>query len=100
MKKNKKKHNMTESDQFDIFWKAMFVFSIQMFFCFCVLTYGKIKFALYNNVALQFTLIFTTMLLHVGVVAAGRSGIYMMKYALCHPEAFTHPHIAFLMGFI
>jgi hypothetical protein len=26
--------------------------------------------------------------------------MYMMKYALCHPEAFTHPHIAFLMGFI
>lgn len=44
MKKNKKKHNMTESDQFDIFWKAIFIFAIQMFFCFCVLTYGSVKF--------------------------------------------------------
>jgi hypothetical protein len=24
----------------------------------------------------------------------------MMKYSLCHPESFTHPHIAFLMGLI
>jgi hypothetical protein len=28
MKKNKKKHNMTETDQFDIFWKAIFIFAI------------------------------------------------------------------------
>ena len=71
-----------------------------MFFCACVFHYGKIKFALYNNVPLQFTLIFTTMLLHIGQVASCRSGLYMMKYALCHPEKFTHAHIAFLMGFI
>ena len=24
----------------------------------------------------------------------------MMKFALCHPEKFTHPHIAFILGFI
>lgn len=29
-----------------------------------------------------------------------RGGLYMMKYSLCHPEEFTHPHIAFFMGFI
>lgn len=23
-----------------------------------------------------------------------------MKFALCHPEKFTHPHIAFILGFI
>ena len=71
-----------------------------MFFCVCVLLNGNIKFQLYNNVALQFTLIFTTLLLHLGCIGAGRSGMYMMKYALCHPEAFTHPHVAFGMGFI
>jgi hypothetical protein len=38
--------------------------------------------------------------LHIGVVAGARSGMYMMKYSLCHPEDFTHPEIAFLMGFI
>lgn len=24
----------------------------------------------------------------------------MMKYTLCHPEEFTHPKIAFILGFI
>jgi hypothetical protein len=24
----------------------------------------------------------------------------MMKYVLCHPEKFTHPEIAFFMGFV
>jgi hypothetical protein len=100
LRDKKKKHQMTESDQFDLFWKAILIFVVQMFFCVCVYHYGKIKFQLYNSVPLQFTLIFTTMLLHVGQVSMARSGLYMMKYALCHPEKFTHPHIAFMMGLI
>lgn len=69
-----------------------------MFFCACVIHYGKIKFELYESVPLQFALIFTTLLLHVGQIGAARSGLYMMKYSLCHPEQFTHPHLAFLLG--
>jgi len=52
MKKLKKKHNMTSSDQFDIFWKALFIFGVQMFFCYCIFTFGALKFELYNNVPL------------------------------------------------
>ena len=100
MKDNKKKHNMTESDQFDIFWKAMFILAIQIFFIACILEHSKVKFELYNNVPLQFALIFTTLLLHAGQLDGARSGLYMMKYALCHPEKFTHPHLAFGLGFI
>lgn len=100
MRDNKKKHNMTESDQFDIFWKAMFILAIQCFFIFCILEHSGVKFELYNNVPLQFALIFTTLLLHVGQIDGARAGLYMMKYALCHPEKFTHPHLAFGLGFI
>ena len=49
---------------------------------------------------MQLTLIFITLLVHLLCVDRCRSGIYMMKYSLCHPEEFTHPHIAFLMGLI
>lgn len=100
MKKNKKEFKMTTSMQYDLFWKALFCFAFQMFFFFCVLTYGKIQFTLNNETYMQLSLIFTTLLLHVGVVANARSGMYMMKYALCHPEQFTNPELAFFMGLL
>lgn len=78
----------------------MFIFAIQFFFIACVLQHGKVKFELYNSVGIQFALIFSTLLLHLGQIESARSGLYMMKYALCHPEKFTHPHLAFLLGFI
>lgn len=98
MKANKKSLKMTESDQFDILFKSFLIFGVQSFFTFCVYFYGKVEFQLYNNVALQLALIFCTLLLHLGCVPGAKSGLYMMKFSLCHPEKFTHPHIAFLLG--
>jgi len=39
-------------------------------------------------------------MLHLGCLGMARGGLYMMKYTLCHPEHFTHPHIAFFMGLV
>jgi len=100
MKENKKKYRMTTTKQFELFWKALFCLFIQFFFIYCVVTYGGVKFSLNNETFMQLSLIFTTLLLHIGVIANARDGMYMMKYALCHPEKFTHPELAFLMGFI
>ena len=49
MKVNKKKFRLTTSMQYDLFWKALFCFAFQMFFIYCVLSYGKIEFALNNE---------------------------------------------------
>lgn len=78
----------------------MLMFVIQVFFLVMILAYGKMVFTLYNNVALQICLFFTTLLLHLGNLGMFRSGFYMMKYSLCHPEEFTHPKIAFMLGFV
>jgi len=53
---------------------------------------------LYNNTCLQLALIFATLLLHLGCVPGTKSGLYMMKYALCHPDKFSHPEVAFMLG--
>jgi hypothetical protein len=66
MKKLKKKHNMTTSDQFEILQKAMMILFVQLFFIYCIAIYGKIQFTMHNNVPLCFALIMTTLLLHVG----------------------------------
>lgn len=70
-----------------------------MFFISGILIYSKLNFKLYSSTPLQITLFFTTLLLHVGNLGMFRSGLYMMKYSLCHPEEFTHPKLAFLLGF-
>ena len=100
MKENKKKYKMTQSQQFDIFFRGLLCLFVQVFFIYCVLIYGKVQFTLNNETYMQLSLIFTTLLLHVGVIAQARGGMYMMKYVLCHPEEFTHPEIAFFMGFV
>ena len=38
--------------------------------------------------------------MHFGCIPGARSGLYMMKYAVTHPENFTHPRVAFALGFI
>lgn len=100
MKSNKKSYRLTQSDQFELLYKTMLIMAIQFFFIYCVIYLGKLSFTLYNNVALQFCLFFTTLLLHLGNLPLFRSGLYMMKYSLCHPEQFTHPKLAFMLGFI
>jgi hypothetical protein len=100
MKANKKELKMTESDQFDLFFKSLLIFGVQLFFAFCVFWYGNVKLTLNNNVTLQMVLIFAIMLLHLGCIPGAKSGLFMMKYSLCHPEKFTHPHICFILGFM
>ena len=73
---------------------------VQMFFCFCCYWFGNVKIALNNNICLQLALIFATLLLHLGCIPGTKSGLYMMKYVLCHPQHFTHPCIAFFLGFM
>jgi hypothetical protein len=86
MKTNKKQYKLTQADQFELLYKTMLIMAIQFFFIYCVIYVGKLSFTLYNNVALQFCLFFTTLLLHLGNLPLFRSGLYMMKYSLCHPE--------------
>lgn len=76
----------------------MFIITIQVFFLVGILYFNKQQFKLYNNTLLQLCLFFTTLLLHMGNLPIFRSGLYMMKYTLCHPEEFTHPKIAFGLG--
>lgn len=61
---------------------------------------SRLSFTLYNNTLLQLCLFFTTLLLHLGNLPLYRSGLNMMKYSLCHPEQFSHPKVAFFLGFI
>ena len=100
MKVNKKKFRLTQADQFELLYKTMLIIAIQFFFIMCILFLGKVSFKMKNNVALQFCLFFTTLLLHLGNLPLFRSGLYMMKYSMCHPEQFTHPKLAFMLGFI
>lgn len=78
----------------------MLIGTIQVFFVSGILIFSKISFKLYTSTPLQITLFFTTLLLHLGNLGAFRSGMYMMKYSLCHPEEFTHPRLAFMIGFL
>lgn len=55
---------------------------------------------MHNSTELQLCLFFTTLLLHFGCIPGARSGLYMMRYAVTHPENFTHPRVAFLLGLI
>ena len=98
MKENKKKYGMTQVDQFDLLRKALFILAVQVFFIWCVMTVSKVKFVLHNDMTLQICLFFTTLLLHLGCIPGARSAMYMMRYALTHPESFTHPRVAFLLG--
>jgi len=98
MKSNKKELKMTESEQFEVFFKALLIFMVQMFFCFCCWFYGNVKWQVFNNVCLQLALIFATLLIHLGCIPGTKTGLYMMKFALCHPEKFSHPEVAFLLG--
>lgn len=96
----KKELKMTETQQFDVLFKALLIFMVQIFFCFCCYWFGNVRIALHNNICLQLALIFATLLLHLGCIPGTKSGLYMMKYVLCHPEHFTHPAIAFFLGFM
>jgi hypothetical protein len=45
-------------------------------------------------------MLFSVLILHWSSLSDVRSGIYMMKYAICCPDEFDQPVTAFLLGFI
>ena len=100
MKDIKKKHKWTEADQFELFWKTLLTLTVQCFFIYCLVFITKVKFGLTNDTLIQFCLFFSVLLLHLSCNDSCRSGLYIMKYVVCHPESFTHPRLAFLLGFI
>lgn len=100
MRENKKKFRMSENEQFDLLWKAMLILAVQSFFIFCIFFISKVKVVVFNNTPLQVCLFFTTLLLHFACIPGTRSGLYMMRFAITHPEKFTHPKVAFFLGFV
>lgn len=100
MKKNKEKFRLKVNDQIDIYYRAIFMFMIQMTFIFTVLFFEKFDITYKNSTPLNFCLFFTVLILHWQCLPEARSGIYMMKYALCYPDEFTQPVTVFFLGFI
>jgi len=45
-------------------------------------------------------LFFTVLMLHLSCIGTARDGLDMMKHALLHPDEFTHPISAFVLGFM
>jgi len=100
MKKNKEKYRLKTNDQVDIFYRAIFMYMIQLTFIFTVLFFEKFNISYKNSTPLNFCLFFTVLILHWQCLPEARNGIYMMKYVLCYPEEFSQPATAFLLGLI
>lgn len=100
MKKNKEQFRLKVNDQIDIYYRAIFMFMIQMTFIFTVLLYEKFDITYKNSTPLNLCLFFTVLILHWQCLPEARNGIYMMKYALCYPDEFTQPATVFFLGFI
>jgi len=98
MKANKEKFKLKTNDQMDIFYRALFLFVVQMMFIFTVLYMDTFDLTFKNDLAVNLCLFFTVLILHWNCVPDSRNGIYMMKYVLCAPEEFNHPVAAFMLG--
>lgn len=100
MKKNKEKYRLKANDQIDIYYRAIFMFMIQMTFIFTVLFFEKFDITYKNSTPVNLCLFFTVLILHWQCLPEARNGIYMMKYALCNPDEFTQPVTVFFLGLI
>lgn len=100
MKKNKEKFRLKANDQIDIYYRALFMFMIQMTFIFTILFFEKFDITYKNSTPINLCLFFTVLILHWQCLPEARSGIYMMKYALCYPDEFTHPVTVFFLGLV
>ena len=98
MKANKEKFKLKENDQVDIWYRAIFLFVIQMTFLVTIFNLDSFDLTFKNDLAVNLCLFFTVMLLHWNCVGDARNGIYMMKYSLCNPEEFNQPVAAFILG--
>jgi len=103
MKSNKEKYRLKQSDQVEIFFKALFMYIVQVTFALTVLFYEKFS-TVYkdnkNSTPIYFCLFFVSLVLHWQCLPESRNGIYMMKYALCKPKDFSQPTVAFMLGFM
>ena len=50
-------------------------------------------------ISMHITFFFTVLVLHFTCMPVARDGLFMMKYALLHPDEFDHPVSAFMIGF-
>lgn len=64
MKKNKEKYRLKTNDQVDIFYRAIFMYMIQLTFIFTVLFFEKFNISYKNSTPLNFCLFFTVLILH------------------------------------
>jgi hypothetical protein len=98
MKSNKEKFKLKVNDQIDIFYRALFLFVIQMTFILTIFSMETFDLTYKNSLGVNLCLFFTVLILHWQCVPDARNGIYMMKYALCNPEEFNQPVAAFCLG--
>ena len=100
IKANKDMHHFTEDDQIDLMYRALFFWIIQGVFVYMVLFNERYDLTYKTDTMLNIALFFSVMILHWMCVPEVRSGIHMMKYALCKGEDFTHPNTCFFVGMI
>jgi len=100
MKSNKQKFKLKDDDQFDLLYRAGFIFLIQLSFNTVLYYYSGLKPKFVRDTEVNVSLFFTVLILHLICLPHCRDGIAMMKYAFVHHEEFNHPWAAFLMGFI
>ena len=98
MKVKKEKFKLKSGDQADIFYRAVFLFFIQMVFIVLILQTQTFDLTYHNDLAVNLCMFFTVLLLHWQCVPEARNGMYMMKYAVVCPEEFNHPIAAFILG--
>jgi hypothetical protein len=82
-----------------MFYQCGFLFGVQMLFL-GVLYYTALpKFEYVRDADINFILFFSVFIMHSVCVPTANNGIKMMKYAVLHPDEFTNPVSAFLIGF-
>lgn len=99
MKSSKSKLKMKEADQADLFYRACFLYTIQVMFNIVLFLYAGLKPNFMRDTEINVALFFTVLLLHLTCLPTARDGLTMMKYALINPDEFNHPMSAFCLGF-
>mmetsp|Transcript_4816 Transcript_4816/g.8259 ORF Transcript_4816/g.8259 Transcript_4816/m.8259 type:complete len:202 (-) Transcript_4816:33-638(-) len=78
--------------------QSCFIFGVQMLFNILLYTNAGLKFVYQRDSLICMALFFTVLLLHLVSLKIAADGINMMKYCLVHPDEFTHPVSAFILG--
>ena len=99
MKSNKLKYKLKENDQVDLVFRSCFTFGVQILFSVVLAVFSSFKATLNKPAEVTVSLFFTVLLLHLVCLPSARDGLYMMKYVVVHPEEFTFPTSAYLLGF-